>query len=330
MIYNLVIYIYLFGVKVAGLFSAKPAKMVKGHREVFDILRNKIDKNARYIWFHAASLGEFEQGRPLIERIRKEHPEYKILQTFFSPSGYEVRKNYQGADLVCYLPFDTPRNVRRFVELANPCMVFFIKYEFWQNYLNELHRRGIPTYSVSSIFRPNQIFFRWYGKRYSEVLRTFAHLFVQNEVSKELLATIGVTDVTVVGDTRFDRVLDICHQAKQLPLVEKFKGDSLTFVAGSSWGPDEDIFIKYFNEHPEMKLCFHQNWLAPGTFRIFGFHHECSLVRVTPEYIEFTVMVADTGCPYTVAMFRTDIGNRGQCVGYSRTYDSPVDKVFGV
>lgn len=254
MIYNLVIYIYLFGVKVAGLFSAKPAKMVKGHREVFDILRNKIDKNARYIWFHAASLGEFEQGRPLIERIRKEHPEYKILQTFFSPSGYEVRKNYQGADLVCYLPFDTPRNVRRFVELANPCMVFFIKYEFWQNYLNELHRRGIPTYSVSSIFRPNQIFFRWYGKRYSEVLRTFAHLFVQNEVSKELLATIGVTDVTVVGDTRFDRVLDICHQAKQLPLVEKFKGDSLTFVAGSSWGPDEDIFIKYFNEHPEMKL----------------------------------------------------------------------------
>ena len=159
MIYNLVIYIYLFGVKVAGLFSAKPAKMVKGHREVFDILRNKIDKNARYIWFHAASLGEFEQGRPLIERIRKEHPEYKILQTFFSPSGYEVRKNYQGADLVCYLPFDTPRNVRRFVELANPCMVFFIKYEFWQNYLNELHRRAIPTYSVSSIFRPNQIFF---------------------------------------------------------------------------------------------------------------------------------------------------------------------------
>ena len=179
MIYNLVIYIYLFGVKVAGLFSAKPAKMVKGHWEVFDILRNKIDKNARYIWFHAASLGEFEQGRPLIERIRKEHPEYKILQTFFSPSGYEVRKNYQGADLVCYLPFDTPRNVRRFVELANPCMVFFIKYEFWQNYLNELHRRGIPTYSVSSIFRPNQIFFRWYGKRYNELVTKFNELAPQ-------------------------------------------------------------------------------------------------------------------------------------------------------
>lgn len=254
MIYNLVIYIYLFGVKVAALFSAKPAKMVKGHREVFNILRNKIDRNARYIWFHAASLGEFEQGRPLIERIRKEHPEYKILQTFFSPSGYEVRKNYQGADIVCYLPFDTSRNVRRFVELVNPCMVFFIKYEFWQNYLNALHKRSIPVYSVSSIFRPNQIFFRWYGKKYSEVLKTFAHLFVQNEVSRDLLARIGVNDVTIVGDTRFDRVLDICRQAKQLPLLEKFKGDSLTFVAGSSWGPDEDIFINYFNEHPEMKL----------------------------------------------------------------------------
>lgn len=254
MIYNLVIYIYLFRVKLAALFSSKPAKMVKGHREVFDILRDKIDRNARYIWFHAASLGEFEQGRPLIERIRKEHPEYRILQTFFSPSGYEVRKNYQGADIVCYLPFDTPRNVRRFIEMVNPCMVFFIKYEFWQNYLNTLYKKGIPVYSVSSIFRPNQIFFRWYGKDYRKVLKTFSHLFVQNEVSEKLLASIGVTDVTIVGDTRFDRVLDICTVAKDLPLVKAFKGNSKTFVAGSSWGPDEDIFIRYFNEHPEMKL----------------------------------------------------------------------------
>lgn len=254
MIYNLVIYIYLFGVKLAALFGNKPAKMVKGHREVFDLLRDKIDRNARYIWFHAASLGEFEQGRPLIERIRKEHPEYKILQTFFSPSGYEVRKNYQGADIVCYLPFDTPCNVRRFVELVNPCMAFFIKYEFWRNYLNELYKRGVPTYSVSSIFRPNQIFFRWYGKRYREVLKTFAHLFVQNDVSKTLLAGIGVNRVSIVGDTRFDRVLDIFRQAKQLSLVEKFKGDALTLVAGSSWGPDEDLFIRYFNEHPGLKL----------------------------------------------------------------------------
>ncbi len=254
MMYNIAIYVYLFAVKVAALFSSKPAKMVKGHREVFDKLRKQIDRNARYIWFHAASLGEFEQGRPLIERIRKEYPQYKILQTFFSPSGYEVRKNYEGADIVCYLPFDTPGNVRKFIELARPSMAFFIKYEFWQNYLNALQVKGIPVYSVSSIFRPNQIFFRWYGKDYRKVLKTFAHLFVQNEASKQLLATIGVEDVTVVGDTRFDRVFDIHAAAKRLPIVEKFKGDALTFVAGSSWGPDEEIFIKYFNEHPEMKL----------------------------------------------------------------------------
>ena len=254
MIYNLAMYILELGVKLAALFSDKSAKMVKGYREVFDLLQRKIDRNAQYIWFHAASLGEFEQGRPLIERIRKEYPQYKILQTFFSPSGYEVRKNYDGADIVCYLPIDTPSNVKKFVDLVNPCMVFFVKYEFWQNYLNTLNKKGVPVYSVSSIFRPNQIFFRWYGKGYQQVLKTFAHLFVQNEESKQLLAGIGVNNTTVVGDTRFDRVLDICAAAKQLPLVQKFKGDALTFVAGSSWGPDEDIFIKYFNAHPEMKL----------------------------------------------------------------------------
>ena len=254
MIYNLAMYILELGVKLAALFSDKPAKMVKGYREVFDLLQRKIDRNAQYIWFHAASLGEFEQGRPLIERIRKEYPQYKILQTFFSPSGYEVRKNYDGADIVCYLPIDTPSNVKKFVDLVNPCMVFFVKYEFWQNYLNTLYKKGIPVYSVSSIFRSNQIFFRWYGTGYQQVLKTFAHLFVQNEESKQLLAGIGVNNTTVVGDTRFERVLDICAAAKQLPLVQKFKGDSLTFVAGSSWAPDEDIFIKYFNAHLEMKL----------------------------------------------------------------------------
>ena len=254
MIYNLGIHIYQLGIRLAGLFSDKPAKMVKGHREAYDLLKSKIDRNARYIWFHAASLGEFEQGRPLIERIRKEYPQYKILQTFFSPSGYEVRKNYDGADIVCYLPMDTPGNAKKFVDLVNPSMAFFVKYEFWQNYLNALYHKGIPVYSVSSIFRPNQIFFRWYGKGYQQVLRTFEHLFVQNEESKKLLENIGVMNTTVVGDTRFDRVLDICAAAKQLPLVQKFKGNALTFVAGSSWGPDEDIFIRYFNAHPEMKL----------------------------------------------------------------------------
>ena len=281
MIYNLAMYLLELGVKLAGLFSDKPAKMVKGHRDAYDLLKSKIDRNARYIWFHAASLGEFEQGRPLIERIRKEYPQYKILQTFFSPSGYEVRKNYDGADIVCYLPIDTPSNVKKFIDLVNPCMVFFVKYEFWQNYLNALSKRGVPVYSVSSIFRPGQIFFRWYGKSYQQVLKTFAHLFVQNEESKQLLAEIGVKNTTVVGDTRFDRVLDICAAAKQLPLVQKFKGDALTFVAGSSWGPDEDIFIKYFNAHPEMKLIIAPHVVNDGHLKEIESKLQRSCVRYT-------------------------------------------------
>ena len=292
MIYNLAMYILELGVKLAALFSDKPAKMVKGYREVFDLLQRKIDSNAQYIWFHAASLGEFEQGRPLIERIRKEYPQYKILQTFFSPSGYEVRKNYDGADIVCYLPIDTPSNVKKFVDLVNPCMVFFVKYEFWQNYLNTLYKKGIPVYSVSSIFRPNQIFFRWYGKGYQQVLKTFAHLFVQNEESKQLLAGIGVNNTTVVGDTRFDRVLDICAAAKQLPLVQIFKGDALTFVAGSSWGPDEDIFIKYFNAHPEMKLIIAPHVVNDGHLKEIEAKLQRSSIRYT-KATEENVQQAD-------------------------------------
>ena len=172
MIYNLIIALYTSAVRLAALFNKKVALMVKGEKESSDILQKQIIHGEKYLWFHAASLGEFEQGRPLIEEIRKTYPQYKILQTFFSPSGYEVRKNYKGADIVCYLPLDTPGNVKRFLDLAQPYMAFFIKYEFWQNYLNELQQRNIPVYSVSSIFRKEQIFFRWYGKSYRKVLNT--------------------------------------------------------------------------------------------------------------------------------------------------------------
>ena len=255
MLYNLAIVIYDFIVHLAAPFSRKPRKMMKGHWVVYELLRQQVEKGEQYIWFHAASLGEFEQGRPLIEMIREKYPNYKILLTFFSPSGYEVRKHYRGADIVCYLPFDKPRNVKKFLDIANPCMAFFIKYEFWKNYLDELHKRRIPVYSVSSIFRREQIFFKWYGGTYRNVLKDFDHLFVQNEASKRYLSKIGISRVTVVGDTRFDRVLQIREEAKELPLVEKFKGNnSFTFVAGSSWGPDEDLFLEYFNNHPEMKL----------------------------------------------------------------------------
>ena len=227
--------------------------MTRGQRNTWRILREKIG-NDSYVWFHAASLGEFEQGRPIMERLRREHPEKKILLTFFSPSGYEVRKNYDGADVICYLPFDTPLNARKFIRLARPEAAFFIKYEFWRNYIDILNRKGIPCYSVSSIFRENQIFFRWYGRNYARCLNRMTHLFVQNEKSRELLASIGVTDVTIVGDTRFDRVKDIMNAAKPLPLVENFVTDKRVLVAGSSWQPDEDIIIPYFNEHPELKL----------------------------------------------------------------------------
>ena len=254
--YNIIIYIYQLGVVIASLFNEKVRKMWRGEREAIRILKEKVDPNARYVWFHAASLGEFEQGRPLMEQLRRDHPEYKILLTFFSPSGYEVRKNYEGADIICYLPLDTITNARRFLRTIRPVMAFFIKYEFWYNYLHILSHRGVPVYSVSSIFRPGQVFFRWYGRQYAHVLRCFTRFYVQNEVSRELLATIGITDVIVVGDTRFDRVLQIKAAAKQLPVVESLTSSegSKVFVAGSSWQPDEEIFIPFFNEHKDWKL----------------------------------------------------------------------------
>lgn len=253
--YNIVIYIYLIGVAIASCFNKKVKKMWAGERQALKVLREKVDPNARYIWFHAASLGEFEQGRPLMEYLRKTHPEYKILLTFFSPSGYEVRKNYEGADIICYLPLDTIRNARRFLRSIKPVMAFFIKYEFWYNYLHILQHRGVPTYSVSSIFRPDQIFFQWYGKGYGRVLKCFTHFFVQNIESKNLLGKLDIHDVEVVGDTRFDRVLQIKEASKQLPIVEKFsENTSKVFIAGSSWLPDEEVFLKYFNLHKDWKL----------------------------------------------------------------------------
>lgn len=267
MIYNIVIYFVLWGIAIASLFNEKVRKMWRGEREAFKILKQKVDPNAKYIWFHAASLGEFEQGRPLMERIRKDYPQYKILLTFYSPSGYEVRKNYEGADIICYMPVDTRLNAIRFLRLVRPVMAFFIKYEFWSNFLHILKHRNIPTYSVSSIFREDQVFFKWYGRNYAGVLKCFTRFFVQNEESKRLLEGIGITAVDVVGDTRFDRVLQIKEAAKQLPICEAFRTgvassqsadvphhDFKVFIAGSSWPPDENIFIPFFNEHKDWRL----------------------------------------------------------------------------
>ena len=260
--YSIGIYLYALIVRLVAAFGHRKARaMVRGQHDTWRILREKINPNERYIWFHAASLGEFEQGLPLIERLRREQPARKILLTFFSPSGYEVRKDYKGADVVCYLPFDSPTAARRFIKLARPEMAFFIKYEFWRNYIDVLFKKSIPIYSVSSIFRPGQIFFRWYGRKYARCLRRITHFFVQNERSVELLRGIGVTDnVTIVGDTRFDRVIDIRNIAKSLPVVEQFAQaqdgvpQPFVLVAGSSWQPDEDILLDYVNRHPEIRL----------------------------------------------------------------------------
>lgn len=287
--YELFIILYNIGVWVASFFSKKVRTMWKGEHRTFRVLREKIDPNAMYIWFHAASLGEFEQGRPIMEAIRREHPGYKILLTFFSPSGYEVRKNYDGADVVVYLPIDTKRNARRFLRLTNPVMAFFIKYEFWSNYLHMLKERHVPTFSVSSIFRPNQIFFRAYGKGYGKVLDCFTHFFVQNEESRDLLKSIGIDCVSVTGDTRFDRVLQIRDAGKSLPIVENFVGGTAeerphVFIAGSSWPPDEDIFIRYFNEHRDWKLIIAPHVIGDDHMKqILG-----KLERKTVRYTEAT------------------------------------------
>ena len=311
MIYNIVIYFVLWGIAIASLFNEKVRKMWRGEREAFKILKQKVDPNAKYIWFHAASLGEFEQGRPLMERIRKDYPQYKILLTFYSPSGYEVRKNYEGADIICYMPVDTRLNAIRFLRLVRPVMAFFIKYEFWSNFLHILKHRNIPTYSVSSIFREDQVFFKWYGRNYAGVLKCFTRFFVQNEESKRLLEGIGITAVDVVGDTRFDRVLQIKEAAKHLPICEAFRTgvassqsadvphhDFKVFVAGSSWPPDENIFIPFFNEHKDWRLLIAPHVIAEEHLKlILSLIKDKKVVRYTQttpeEAAEADVLIID-------------------------------------
>lgn len=266
-LYNIGTRAYYLGIKLAALCGHRKAKLMEeGRKDWAQRLQSRMaqlraeDPSRPWIWFHAASLGEFEQGRPLIEALREKYPHYRILQTFFSPSGYEVRKNYKGADVVCYLPYDRLSECRQFLDIAQPEQVFFVKYEFWGNILEELQRRQIPTYLISGIFRSRQAFFKWYGGMLRPVLGTFRHMFVQDEESKQLLASIGFNqNVTICGDTRFDRVIAIQQQAKQYRWAEQFRAESegkkpFVLVAGSSWPKDEDILLEHFNNHPEMKL----------------------------------------------------------------------------
>lgn len=248
MLYSLSVSLYVLGIRVSSLFDKKAGLWMAGRKRIFEKLRAAFSTADKIIWFHAASLGEFEQGRPVMEAVRKEHPELKILLTFFSPSGYEVRKDYQGADYVFYLPIDRKRNAARFVRIVNPYKVFFIKYEYWYHYLKELSTKKVPVYLISAIFRKNQLFFRWYGRWYRKMLNYFTHIFVQDDASLRLLDQHGFEHASKSGDTRFDRVAEIARQTRQIEIAERFCNHQLTVICGSTWEKDEELLVKYINQ----------------------------------------------------------------------------------
>jgi 3-deoxy-D-manno-octulosonic-acid transferase len=257
LIYNISIYIITVLIRIASLFNNKASLWTNGRNKWQSKLKENVPPEGKKIWFHCASLGEFEQGRPLIEKLKENWPEIKIILTFFSPSGYEIRKNYMFADYICYLPADTPGNAEKFVSLINPVATIFVKYEFWNNYISVLKKKGIPLYLVSGIFRPDQHFFKWYGAFFRNILKGFTYIFVQDRRSYDLLFKIGITNITISGDTRFDRVSQIAHETKIIPVIEQFRGGEKLFLAGSTWKRDEEIIAEFINEDPgKMKWIF--------------------------------------------------------------------------
>lgn len=245
LLYNFFIYLYFIGIRIAALFNKKAKNWVKGRVGIYEELKVALPDKHPVIWFHCASLGEFEQGRPVIEQIRTERPDIQLVLTFFSPSGYEIRKNYTGVDHVFYLPLDTPSNAKKMVEILKPVAVFFVKYEFWFNYLNELKQRSVPTYLVSGIFRADHYFFKAYASWFRVQLKAFTHFYLQDEISLKLLQSIGYNNLTLSGDTRFDRVYDVSKNVKSIPLIEQFKQQHPVFIAGSTWEPDETLLASF-------------------------------------------------------------------------------------
>lgn len=309
-LYNLGLQIYGGLVKCVSLKHQKAKFWVEGRRNLFQRMSQTIDAKARIVWIHVASLGEFEQGRPIIEKLRKEHPEYKILLTFYSPSGYEIRKNYPGADYIFYLPLDTPSNVRKFMDLAHPEVAIFVKYEFWLNFLAELRRRKVRTYIVSAIFRRNSIFFRPMGGAWRQALETFDTLFVQNEESKKLLAELGFDNVQVTGDTRFDRVAEIARQAKHIDIIERFKGEERLFVAGSTWGPDEDLLIQLINDNPKVKFLIAPHEMDEGRIARLMTETKGGAVR-------YTQCTANTSFSHQQVLILDTVGILSSAYGYA-------------
>ena len=261
-LYNLFLFLYSCGIRIAAIANPKAKKWLNGRKDIFATINSKLSagsfgktQDPKLIWMHCASLGEFEQGRPLLEELKMQYPNQKIVLTFFSPSGYEVMKDYNGADYVFYLPMDSKENAKRFVDALNPTLVLWVKYEYWFYYLTEIKQRNIPTILVSGIFRKNQPFFKWYGAIWKQMLGSFTHFFVQNEESQQLLATLDFTkNITMNGDTRFDRVLEIAANFTSVAGIEKFCGDSPVIVAGSTWEEDEIELLHFVNVNKQVKF----------------------------------------------------------------------------
>lgn len=309
-LYNLGISIYAGAIGVASLWHEKARLWYQGRKGLLARMRSTIRPSDRIVWVHAASLGEFEQGRPLIEKIREEHPEYKILLTFFSPSGYEIRKNYAGADYVFYLPADTPRNARRFLDIIRPEIAVFVKYEFWINLLRELRTRHIRTYIVSAIFRRNSVFFRPYGSLWREALETFETIFVQNEESRTLLAELGFDNVVTAGDTRFDRVAGIAAAARKIPAVERLRGEGRLFVAGSTWQPDEELLLQLANDNPSIKFVIAPHEMNDARIERF-------IAGVRGGAIRYTAVAEDTDLSRIQVMILDTMGMLSSVYGYA-------------
>ncbi|WP_323053906.1 3-deoxy-D-manno-octulosonic acid transferase [Galbibacter sp. EGI 63066] len=329
-------YLAAFGVKIAALFSEKFKLFTKGRKGVFDYIAENISDTDQVIWFHTASLGEFEQGLPVIKQTKEDFPDYKILVTFFSPSGYEVKKNTDAADLVCYLPLDIKRNVIRFLSLVKPKLAVFVKYEFWPNYLNMLKEKEIPTLLVSGIFREDQAFFHSYGSFMRKSLKAFDRFFVQNEKSKQLLEKIGFDNVEVSGDTRFDRVAEILERDNTLSFVEDFKQDKMCFVAGSTWPEDENLITEYINKDNSEKIKY---IIAPHVVdresidKLLESIHKKTVLfsdKEGKQLQDFDVLIIDTVGLLTKIYSYADIAYVGGGMGTKGLHNTLEPAVFGI
>jgi 3-deoxy-D-manno-octulosonic-acid transferase len=279
-IYGIIIRLYYFSILVVSPFHSKAKAWLIGRKNLQERLRNAIQGQKNLIWIHCSSLGEFEQGRPVIEEYRRRNSDQKILLTFFSPSGYEIRKNYQGADWIFYMPLDIRSNVKWFLEIVQPQKVIFVKYEFWYNFLNALKQKNIPVYLISAVFRKEQLFFKWYGGWYRKILGFFTHIFIQNENSFDLLKSINVHPISIAGDTRFDRVYEIAENGKEIPEAVIFSKGSKIIVGGSTWPEDEEILIPFINKQiTGVKFIIAQHEISENRLSKFEKSIESKVVR---------------------------------------------------